>query len=173
MPLAHDEDFLQRATDADALLLGNLLELYIHDLSAIFPHVTLGPDGRFGYAKLPLYFTETATRFPFLIRRAERILGFALVTVGSPASSDATVLDVAEFFVLRQFRREGVARRAAMRLWEMMPGQWTVRVGVRNTDAMRFWTDVLSEFTNTVANDVTRSDENPDWRVYSFIAPKR
>src|SRR6187399_3096442 len=33
---------------SDLELLSNLMELYIHDLSAAFPNVTLGPDGRFG-----------------------------------------------------------------------------------------------------------------------------
>ena len=44
---------LERATPEMAPLLRNLLELYVHDLSEIFP-VELGPDGRFGYARLPL-----------------------------------------------------------------------------------------------------------------------
>lgn len=40
---------LVAATEAEHTLLSNLLELYIHDLSALFPQVRLGPDGRFGY----------------------------------------------------------------------------------------------------------------------------
>ena len=43
---------LDAAAPADATLLANLLELYIHDLSAAFPSVELGPDGRFGYPGL-------------------------------------------------------------------------------------------------------------------------
>jgi hypothetical protein len=41
---------LDAATEADAELLSNLLELYIHDLSGVFPSVELGANGRFGYA---------------------------------------------------------------------------------------------------------------------------
>ena len=40
---------LDAATLADAGLLANLLELYIHDLSQTFPDIELGADGRFGY----------------------------------------------------------------------------------------------------------------------------
>jgi hypothetical protein len=43
---------LRLATPADAPLLSNLLELYAHDLSGIFP-IELGTDGRFEYEKLP------------------------------------------------------------------------------------------------------------------------
>src|SRR4051812_22354234 len=95
------EVVLDVATPADATLLSNLLELYIHDLSAAFPNVELGADGRFGYAKLPLYWSEPERRFPFLIRCGSCVAGFALVTRGSPASDDPNVFDVAEFFILR------------------------------------------------------------------------
>ena len=53
---------LDAATRSDALLLFNLLELYIHDLSDVFPHIELGPDGRFGYERLPLYWSEPERR---------------------------------------------------------------------------------------------------------------
>ena len=87
---------LDLATVADAELLSNLLELYIHDLSAAFPHLELGADGRFGYPKLPLYWSEPESRFPFLIRCDGRVAGFALVTRGSPATDDPNVFDIAE-----------------------------------------------------------------------------
>ena len=45
---------LDAASPADSALLANLLELYIHDVSDVFPDVELGADGRFGYPRLPL-----------------------------------------------------------------------------------------------------------------------
>src|SRR5690349_11183879 len=101
---------LDRATVAEAPLLANLLELYVHDVSDVFTHVELGADGRFGYAKLPLYFSEPERRFPFLIRSGGRVAGFALATRGSPAAAEPgvhhvhDVHDVAEFFVLKRYR---------------------------------------------------------------------
>jgi hypothetical protein len=53
---------LERATADKAPVLSNLLELYIHDLSGIFP-VELRTDGSFGYARLPLHWAEPDTRF--------------------------------------------------------------------------------------------------------------
>ena len=52
---SRDAVSLDATTSGDATLLGNLLQLYIHDLSAVFPDVAMGPDGRFGYPELPLY----------------------------------------------------------------------------------------------------------------------
>src|SRR3954451_14348288 len=118
---------LEAATQADLPLLSNLLELYIHDLSAAFPHVELGPDGRFGYPPLERYQAEPGRRFSFLIRCGGRVAGFALVTRGSPATDDPEVFDVAEFFVIRSHRRSGVGRRAAILLLDRLPGRWIVR----------------------------------------------
>jgi hypothetical protein len=76
------------------LALSNLVELYEHDMSAIF-QLEVGSDGRFGYDKLPLYWSEPNERFAFFIRSGKRLAGFALATRGSPATDDAQDLDVA------------------------------------------------------------------------------
>ncbi len=159
---------LDAATSKDAVLLANLLELYIHDLSDVFPHVELGEDGRFGYRSLPLYWSEPERRFAFLIRDDETVAGFALATRGSPAVDDPGVLDVAEFFVLRRYRRSGVGRQAAFALWKQLPGRWIVRVAESNQRALAFWRPVIAEFTRGTAAEFTRPGERSPWRVFSF-----
>ena len=48
--MAHSNDVsLDVATKSDDALLSNLLELYMHDLSAVYPNIEMGADGRFGY----------------------------------------------------------------------------------------------------------------------------
>jgi hypothetical protein len=71
------EVVLEPATQSDAAVLSNLLELYSHDLSDVFV-LEPGTDGRFGYEKFPLYWLEPENRFPFLIRAGTRLAGFAL-----------------------------------------------------------------------------------------------
>lgn len=161
---------LEPATRSDAALLENLIELYIHDLSAAFPNVQLGPDGRFGYSMLPLYWSEPERRFPFLIRRDGRTAGFVLATRGSPISDDPDVLDVAEFFVLRAERRLGVGREAALLLWRHLPGKWTVRASERNPEAVGFWRRVTAEFSRGSAVEAPRAGKSGAWRVFSFQA---
>src|ERR1044072_3049496 len=87
-------------------VLANLLELYAHDFSE-FVDLNLGPDGRFGYEHLRLYWEEPG-RHPFLIKAGGHLAGFVLVRRGSEISRDAGVWDVAEFFVVRGFRGLGV-----------------------------------------------------------------
>lgn len=160
---------LERATPDMAPLLRNLLELYVHDLSEIFP-VELGPDGRFGYARLPLYWTEPAVRHAFLIKCGSRVAGFALATRGSPASDDPTDLDVAEFFVLRAYRRAGVGRQAAFALWDSLPGQWVVRVSEANRAGLPFWRDAIRSYTSGVFGESARPGSPAGWRIFTFAS---
>jgi predicted acetyltransferase len=162
-----DEVVLDAATLPDAGLLANLLELYVHDLSEVFP-IELKADGRFGYDKLPLYWSQPEQRFPFLIRYGTRVVGFVLVTRGSPASDDPEVFDVAEFFVIRRYRRSGVGRRAAFLVWDRLPGRWTVRVSEGNTKALRFWEGIIAEYTHGGATEFKRPGTPSDWRVFAF-----
>jgi len=159
---------LQVATAADQPLLANLLELYVHDLSAAFPNVELGADGRFGYPALPLYWSESERRFAFLIRQGERVAGFVLVTRGSPALADPDVLDVAEFFVLRRYRRCSVGRRAALLLWGRLPGKWVVRVAERYPAALEFWSRLIAELASDTATEWQQPGPTGAWRVFCF-----
>jgi predicted acetyltransferase len=159
---------LEAATASDAVLLSNLLELYIHDLSAAFPSVELGSDGRFGYSKLALYWSEPDRRFPFLIKSGSHVAGFALATRGSPASNDPNVFDVAEFFVIRRHRRSGLGRRAAMLLWNRLRGSWIVRVSEGVPGAVLFWRSVVAEFTSGAAAEFKLPGSPHGWHVFSF-----
>jgi predicted acetyltransferase len=152
-------------------LLSNLMELYVHDLSAAFPNVALGPDGRFGYPGLDSYLAGSPARSAFLVRAGERTAGFALVNRGSPASDDPEVLDVAEFFVLRQFRGQGVGRAAAALLWDRMPGTWTVRAAVRNAEAVAFWRRVVTAYAKDAASESDYASGGTPWKVFTFSAP--
>jgi hypothetical protein len=86
-------------------VLANLLELYGHDFSE-FQDLDLGPDGRFGYKGLPLYWSEP-DRHRFLVTVAGRLAGLVLVKRGSELWGNEIVWDMAEFFVIRGYRRRG------------------------------------------------------------------
>jgi predicted acetyltransferase len=161
---------IEPATLADSPLLANLLELYIHDLSEVFS-IDPGPDGRFGYPKLPLYWSEPEKRFAFLIRAGGKTVGFALVTLGSPATEDPDVLDVAEFFVNRRHRRSGCGRRAATLLFDRLPGRWIVRVSEGNRGAMSFWESVIRDYTRGQFTQSLREGSPHAWRDFSFVGP--
>jgi predicted acetyltransferase len=166
-----DEVVLQPAGPDQAELISNLLQLYAYDLSEVY-EISPGADGRFVYDKLPLYWSEPEKRFPLLIRHGSKVAGFALVTRGSPASDDPRVHDVAEFFVLRNQRRFGVGRQAAVMLWNLFPGPWTVRVSVANTAGLSFWSKAIDAYSGNTAQISSRPNRPHDWQVYYFERAK-
>jgi predicted acetyltransferase len=162
---------LESVEQRDAPRLANLLELYLHDLSEAFP-IEPGPDGRFGYTHLPLYWSEPQRRFPLFIRSADRIVGFVLVKRGSPAVDDPEVLDVAEFFVLRRHRRSGIGRQAAFLVWDRLPGRWTVRVLASNRGAVTFWSEAVGAYAGNTVIELDVPAIPGRWRVFSFQSPR-
>ena len=148
----------------DAPLLANMMELYLHDLSEAFP-IELGPDGRFGYENLSLYWSEPERRFPFFVRLGDRLAGFVLI---AREPDHPPKHDVAEFFVLRRYRRFGIGRRAAVLAWDRFPGSWTVRVSLGNAGAIPFWSRVIEDYTGGAASQFDRPGEPNDWRVFAF-----
>jgi predicted acetyltransferase len=161
---------LETAEPEHAPLLANLLELYLHDMSEAFP-IEIADDGRFGYGRLPLYWQEPERRFPFLIRVNGRVAGFALVARGSPATTDPEDLDVAEFFVLRRYRRSRVGRQAAFQLWNRMPGHWIVRVSQGNHRGLPFWHAIIAEYTDGAFTAETRPGAPHASSVLAFHSP--
>jgi predicted acetyltransferase len=147
-------------------LLANMLELYLHDFSE-FLELRLGADGRFGYDQLPLYWKESG-RHPFLIVADGHLAGLAFVRRGSQISSDADVWDLAEFFIVRGFRRLGLGMKAAQTVWKRFPGKWEVRVIDRNQKAMEFWPRAINEFLDRPIEPIPFDRNGEGWHVFSF-----
>jgi predicted acetyltransferase len=122
------------ATEHDHAVLRRLLELYRYDFSE-FDGADVDPHGEFGYRFLDHYWTDSDRR-ALLFRTAGRWSGFALVRIGEPN-------DMAEFFVLRKYRRSGVGREAAQEVLRQVPGSWTVRQQLTNPAATAFWRKVI------------------------------
>lgn len=147
-------------------ILANLLELYAHDFSE-FLDLDLGPDGRFGYSDLSLYWTDPG-RHPFLVRSGGKLAGFALVTRGSRVSGKETVWDMTEFFVVRGYRRCGVGIQLAHEVWGQLPGAWEIRVMQSNVSASNFWERAISTFTGEAIDSSWFEKRDEWWRLFSF-----
>lgn len=166
---AHPE--LVPATRAQQPILANLLELYAHDFSE-FHDVVLGAEGRFGYRNLPLYWSEEH-RHPFLVRVAGNWAGLVFVKRGSGLSGNEAVWDMAEFFILRAYRRRAVGTQIAHEVWGRFPGAWEVRVMESNAGAQQFWARAISKFTGGAAPSVSIERDGERWRLFSFESIRR
>jgi predicted acetyltransferase len=154
------------ATAEQAPILANLFQLYAHDFSEFFD-IEPGPDGRFVYKSLPLYWRESA-RHPFLIWAHGQLAGFVLMKKGSEVSAAAHVWDMAEFFILRKYQRCGFGTQVASELWSRFPGAWEVRVMQLNVSAQRFWSRAIAEFTGKAIDPVRFEKDGEAWILFSF-----
>lgn len=147
-------------------ILARILELYIYDFSD-FLEVELHEDGRFEYPHLHLYWEENG-RYPFLVKVNGRWAGFVFVRRGSQIHESVDVWDMAEFFIMRKYRRLGVGMRVAQEIWRRFPGKWEVRIMDLNERAKPFWSRAIGGFLGE-PNRPTRLDKNGRvWLVHSF-----
>jgi len=146
-----------------ASVLANLFELYVHDFSEQLP-LELKANGRFD---LPLdeAWWKSAEHFPFFIRAQGKLLGFALARRGSRVTSNADVMDVAEFFVVRGARQRGVGKRAALALFAAFPGRWEIRVRQSNRGAKAFWQSVAQSLRGEPVTWTAFARGGVDWLV--------
>jgi predicted acetyltransferase len=154
------------ATRDYAGAIGNLFELYAHDFSE-FHDVELGDDGRFGYKDLPLYWSEP-NRHAFLFRVGLKLAGFGLIKRGSEITGDECVWDMAEFFVVRRYRRHRLGTAAAGQIWARFAGRWEVRVMENNHAAFGFWAHAVATALNETVCPVRAEVAGRRWHVFSF-----
>jgi predicted acetyltransferase len=126
------------------LVLRNMLQLYIHDLSE-FGGFDLDAHGLYGYRYLDFYWVEDG-RYPFLVRVDDQLAGFVLIRTEYVASD--LRYGVAEFFIMRKYRRHGIGTTVMRHVVEQFPGQWSLAVDLRNTAGLPFWHKVVGAITD-------------------------
>jgi predicted acetyltransferase len=125
-------------------VLRNLMELCRHDFSD-FDGSEVSPHGLFGYRYIDNYWTEE-DRYPLFIKVGDKLAGFALVREIGEAGWETTH-SMAEYFILRKYRRQGVGTAAACQVFDMFSGRWSVSQEELNTAAQAFWQKVIGEYT--------------------------
>ena len=130
------------ASAAERPLVEGLFQFYVYDFSEMSapdsPDFPIGPDGRFGaYPYMESYWRETA-HIPLVIRLDGEPAGFALINDHSPTGG-ALDRNMAEFFIVRRYRRGGVGSAAVRAILNSHPGRWQVAIAERNVGAKAFW----------------------------------
>ena len=131
--------------EKDKSIVANLLELYEYDFSE-FIGSDVDEQGKYGYQYLDFYWLEPNRR-PFLIKVDGNIGGCVLVNLKVPAGDGAEVHSMVEFFVMRKYRRNGVGRHIANKIFDAFPGKWAVTQLNENKAAQIFWKNVIQEYT--------------------------
>jgi predicted acetyltransferase len=153
---------LEAAAEAKPIF-HNLMQLYLHEMSE---WSGADPDrhGLYAYPYLDRYWTAEGRdegRVPLLIMADDRLAGFVLKNRWSYRGAPETEHTVAEFFVLRKWRRQGVGRRAALELFRRFPGRWEVGEEHHHLAAQAFWRAVIGEYTAGAFREV--QVDSPAW----------
>jgi predicted acetyltransferase len=128
---------------AEKPILWRLLQLYIYDFTE-FEDMPMDEHGEYKYRYFEEYWAPAAgeSRFPYFIRADGALAGFAMVRFVNGKHV------MAEFFVMRRFRRGGVGRDAVKRVFEAHGGDWIVHEHPANLVAQEFWPRIIGEATN-------------------------
>ena len=153
MPIINTE--VSVATLDDKPLLQRLVELYQYDFSEI-QGGDLDQHGCFGYLYLDNYWVD-ADRYPFLVRVNGKLAGFVLVNRLTYWIDNQ--LSLAEFFILRKYRRQGIGKVVAFQVFDKFHGKWEIRETAANVSAQCFWRKVVAEYTAGQYIDILFDDE--------------
>jgi predicted acetyltransferase len=136
----------------DKPVLRNLLELYQYDFTQFEPN-DIGNHGLYGYPYLDNYWTEDG-RYPFFIRIDGKLAGFVLMRSSREGN------EIAEFFILKKYRRQGIGREVAFRIFDSFPGHWNVSQDACNAPGQKFWRTVIADYTSGQYTEKTTQIEN-------------
>jgi predicted acetyltransferase len=127
------------------MVVQHLMQFYIYDFSEFVSH-DVGDDGLFApYPDLQDYWEGDNGKFPYVIKKDDKYVGFVLVRL--IGSKERKYFSIAEFFVLKKYRRAGVGRAIATDLFNLHRGQWEVFQRDSNRPAQLFWNSVISAYT--------------------------
>ena len=135
-----------KASMENKQIISNLMQFYMYDFSE-YTGADVEDSGLFAaYPQLEEYWREEDQRFPYIIRSGERHIGFVFVRrIETP---ERRYFSIAEFFIMRKYRRKGLGRRIAKAIFDMHSGQWEVYQMETNTPAQIFWKEIIAEYTN-------------------------
>jgi len=134
-----------RVEEDQKSVLRQLIELYEYDFSE-FNGRDVNNCGLYDYKYLDHYWTESG-RDPFFVMVNNRYAGFVLVGNHCYLHEAAQARTIAEFFIMRKYRRNGVGKEVAGRIFDMFKGNWEVLQHGDNEPSKLFWKRVIEEYT--------------------------
>ena len=126
-------------------VIKNLMQFYIYDFSE-FAGYDVEEDGLFAaYPFLEKYWKEKDQKFPYIIKKEEKYAGFVLIKFIE--SEKRNYFSIAEFFIMKKYRREGIGKAIAKQIFNLHKGQWEVYQKESNKPAQLFWNKIIDEYT--------------------------
>ena len=136
---------LHRASEEYKAVMQNLMQFYIYDFSEYIKY-DVEDNGLFApYPHLDDYWKETSNKFPYIIKKDDKYVGFVLVRFIE--TQERMYFSIAEFFILKKYRRTGIGKAIAVMVFDLHKGLWEVFQKESNKPAQIFWKKVIEEYT--------------------------
>jgi predicted acetyltransferase len=84
-------------------------------------------------------------RYPYLFKVQGNLAGFVFVRFVE--EEPKYYYSIAEFFVMKKYRRVGIGKKVAKRIFDLHKGDWEVSQVEKNKPAQQFWVSVINEYT--------------------------
>lgn len=156
------------ATISERPVLRHLMELYQYDFSE-FDRADVTPLGLYDYPYLDHYWVEPE-RSPFLVRVDGNLAGLVLVARYNYLTGLKDAWVMAEFFIMKKYRLQGVGEHVARIIFEQFPGDWQVGQINENPGATIFWRKVISLYTKGDFQEYLLNNDNWHGPVQTFTA---
>ena len=127
-------------------VLVQMMELYNYDFSE-FSNDDINEYGYFGYSRIDDYWNEEG-RYPFFVRVDGKLAGLVLIRSCSEYNDLQYPHNIAEFFIMKKYRKKGVGRIVAKEMFDRFAGGWEISVWANNKVAKKFWERVVHEYTD-------------------------
>jgi len=146
-------------------ILRQLIELYEYDFSE-FTERDVNEYGFYGYKYFDHYWTDE-NRYPFFVMIDKKYAGFVMINNHCYLLKDDKAKSIAEFFIMRKYRRKGIGKEVATKIFDMFRGDWEVLQHGNNDPSKMFWKRVIEEYTQ--GNFELLEVETVKWKGQGYI----
>ncbi len=129
--------------EEEKMILSHLIELYQYDFSE-YENTDVNALGLYGYSYLDYYWTEPK-RYAYFIKVNGKLAGLVMVCGHCYISKGNDTLFMAEFFVMKKYRKQGIGKMAAKIVLQLHVGKWELTVHPKNPVSIKFWNSVIKD----------------------------
>jgi predicted acetyltransferase len=155
---------IQRAELKDKVILENLFQLYLHDLSEFATTLEISVHGRFENDDVSLYF-EKEHLIPITIKYMDKTIGFAMFNFCKNEGVDYVINDM---FIIKKHRGKGIGKLVANEIFDHYKGRYWIIELDANKPAISFWHSIFKE-KGIEYEEVHKDFDGEDCVIQKFV----
>jgi predicted acetyltransferase len=144
-----------KATQNNNIVIARLLELYVYDFTE-YMDFDVDEEGLFHYPFEE--YLSLPDHFIYLILVNGHYAGLVLMKLATNEQGKS-YYTIAEFFILKKYRKLGIGKKVASKILMDYPGHWMIYQSKNNIPAQIFWRKIIAECTNGQYKEYQKDDK--------------